>query len=355
MPSKRPSATTLLGPIPNVPGVYLFYGVQDELLYVGKSKTLKARVRAHFRDRSERMMMGRVRRIEIRETAGELGALLLESRLIKELKPMFNRAQRQRRRIVIAERRMTPKGYLTVHLRSVDAIDPRKSGEILGVFKHTTQAKEFLESAVKERRLCPVLLGLEQGRRVGEIVNRESSIVNRKSTIGQFRPCFSYHLGHCSGACIGEEPPESYNPRVEGAFGERRILAWPYGGPLVIRERRRGVERRRSPGGEQERRGGEEEWGSSRGEQKSSKGAKEERSSGRWLEEVFLVDNWVLVGSLTRTGAGLTPFVAANHRFDYDTYKILRAFIDDPPPVLKVRVAPPEEWARLVRSTEHLA
>lgn len=314
MPRRSP-IPALLSPIPNTPGVYLFYGTQDELLYVGKSKTLKARVRAHFRDRAERMMMSRVRRIETRETAGELGALLLESRLIKELKPMFNRAQRQRRRIVIAERRMTLQGYLTVHLRSVDGIDPRKSGDILGVFKHTTQAKEFLETAVKERRLCPVLLGLEQARH--SVKPSPSSILHPSSSSG-LRPCFSYHLGRCSGACIGEELPESYNPRVEEAFGERRILAWPYAGPLVIRERRRRGERR--------------------------------RSSGRWLEEVFLVDNWVLVGSLTRTGSGLAPFVATGHRFDYDTYKIILAFVYADREGLTTYRVQDSEWKRLLNA-----
>lgn len=280
-------------------------------------------------------MMNRVRRIETRDTAGELGALLLESRLIKELKPMFNVAQRQRRRIVIAERRLTPAGYTAVHLRSVDNVDPRKSGDILGVFKHTTQAKEFLKTAVKERRLCPVLLGLEQGRRVsgigyrgsgvGEQVSgandsnsggRSSSVSHPGSLLhppssASLRPCFSYHLGRCSGACIGEEPSKDYNARVEAAFEERRIIAWPYDGGLVIREKAKGRH-----------------------------------------EELFLVDNWVLVGSLTREGDRLAPFVAGTHRFDYDTYKIIYSALSSPGSRLQLRTPPATEWRRLLRSAE---
>ena len=126
--------------------------------------------------------MRRVRRVETRETAGELGALLLESKLIKELKPMFNVAQKQRRRIVIAERKTMPGGYVAVHLKAVDAIDPSKSGGILGVFKHTTQAKEFMTEIARRHRLCLKLLGLERPRTA----------------------CFAYHLGACNGACIGE-------------------------------------------------------------------------------------------------------------------------------------------------------
>ena len=292
MPSRRPPLATLLAPIPGTPGVYLFYGPREELLYVGKSKTLKARVRSHFRDRSERWMTGRIRRIETRDTAGELGALLLESRLIKELKPMFNIAQRQLRRIVIAERRMTPGGYTAVVLRAVDGVDPRRSGEILGVFKHTTQAKEFLDLACKKRRLCPVLAGIEAARR---------------ATPGVMRPCFSYHIGGCAGACIGEEPASEYNRRVEEAFEERRIVSWPYKKGLVITEEGKGKR-----------------------------------------EEVFLVDNWVLVGSVTRQGDSMTPFVPSLHRFDYDTYKLIYSFLSKTGNNLRVRIPSPTEWKRLV-------
>ncbi len=233
--------------------------------------------------------MSRVRRIETRDTAGELGALLLESKLIKELKPMFNRAQRQRRRIVVAERRTTASGYLSVSLRAVDGVDPRKSGEILGVFKHTTQAKEFLEKAAKERRLCPVLLGLEVGRK-------------------SIKPCFSYHLGNCSGACIGEENAALYNARVEQAFEERRIVAWPYKSGLVITE---------------------------------------VGAAGR--EELFLVDNWVLVGSVTRQGESMASFVPSLHRFDYDTYKLIYTFLNRPGSGLANRTPPAGEWKRLLK------
>jgi len=58
--------------------------------------------------------MKRIHRIEVRETAGELGSLLLESRLIKELRPMYNVRSKQLRRIVIARRADNEQGYATV-------------------------------------------------------------------------------------------------------------------------------------------------------------------------------------------------------------------------------------------------
>ena len=64
MPSQPQDLKSAVGSLPATPGVYLFYGPQEELLYVGKSKNIRTRVRSHFRDRSERLMMRRVRRVE---------------------------------------------------------------------------------------------------------------------------------------------------------------------------------------------------------------------------------------------------------------------------------------------------
>src|SRR5512139_1940230 len=81
--------------IPDAPGVYLFYGESGAPLYVGKSVALRSRVLQHFsgdlRSPREAQIAREVRRVEWRRTSGELGALLLEARLVKELAPAFNR------------------------------------------------------------------------------------------------------------------------------------------------------------------------------------------------------------------------------------------------------------------------
>jgi len=243
--------------LPNTPGVYLLYGTDDLLLYVGKSKTIRTRVRSHYAARDERWMMKRVRRIETRETAGELGALLLESRLIKELRPMYNVKSKQQRRIIIARGIENDGGYITVKLEAVDYLDLKPDAPILGIFKHTTQAKEFLDTVAKTHRLCSKLLRLETSR----------------------GHCFPYHLGQCSGACMGEEDAAAYNARVEAAFEARRIVAWPFKGAVTI----------------------------------------EEISKNKQMRELFVIDNWCLMN-----GSGETQ-----HRFDYDTYKILYSFVMD--------------------------
>ena len=96
---KRLTGTTRLPPqldpaladeLPEGPGVYLFYGEDDALLYVGKAKNLANRVPRHFAEphaKLEQQLTRLVRRIEWIETAGEFGALLTEARLIKARKP----------------------------------------------------------------------------------------------------------------------------------------------------------------------------------------------------------------------------------------------------------------------------
>ena len=81
--------------LPRAPGVYVFHGDGKLPLYIGKSVDIRSRVQSHLRNPDEARMMAQTRRIEAIETAGEIGALLLESHLIKTQSPLFN--QRLRR------------------------------------------------------------------------------------------------------------------------------------------------------------------------------------------------------------------------------------------------------------------
>lgn len=271
--------------LPDSPGVYLFYGADGELLYVGKSKTIRTRVRSHFSCADEIRMCRLVTMIEVRKTVGELGALLLESQLIKELRPRYNRLSRHKRRIILARRFLTSAGYVAVRLEPTSQIDPTAAESILGIFKTRTQAKDFLASAAKEHRLCLNLLGLEHSR----------------------RSCFSYHLHQCNGACAGLEPPEIYNARLEMAFEERRIRAWPFPGAVIIEE-------------------------------------KDQES-----EEVFVVDNWCLLYSFTHSLAQQNLRVRGIHMFDYDSYRILAGYIFRDSTMEHVRPAGREEISALLR------
>jgi DNA polymerase-3 subunit epsilon len=107
--SRRPSlpshlSADLLDDLPDGPGVYRFWGESEAegetLLYVGKANNLRERVLSHFgvalRDGKAQRLAQQVRRVDWHETAGELGALLLEARWVKEQQPVYNRRLRGR-------------------------------------------------------------------------------------------------------------------------------------------------------------------------------------------------------------------------------------------------------------------
>jgi DNA polymerase-3 subunit epsilon len=269
--------------LPQSPGVYLLYDAAGMLLYVGKSKTVRARVRSHFAARDERWMMKNVARVEVRETAGELGALLLESQLIKELHPAYNVRARQARRLIVARRTENDGGYATVHLEAVDFLSFKPDTPVLGIFKHKTQAKEFLEAIQRTHNLCSKLLHLESARTY----------------------CFPYHLGRCGGACMGEENAAAYNARLDAAFEARRVIAWPFDGSITLTET---------------------------------------SADGR-MEEVFVIDNWCLMQCRQFIqgedgGAERVPLERKSpRRFDYDSYKILYAYVMEAKEGIRLRAA----------------
>ncbi|HLU79413.1 MAG TPA: exonuclease domain-containing protein [Burkholderiaceae bacterium] len=205
--------------LPDLPGVYLFYGDNDLPLYVGKSTQLRTRVLSHFsadhsNDR-ELSMSQQVRRIEHVVTQGELGALLEEARLIKRLQPTLNRQLRRNRDMCAwqMEKDLFSKPLLRL-VRAVD-IDPSLRQPLYGIFRSRRAALTRLRELCAEHRLCPPLLGLE------------------KHTPGR---CFNHQVRRCEGACLGKEPQEAHADRLEQALSSHKLQAWPHEGPVLIRE-----------------------------------------------------------------------------------------------------------------------
>ena len=204
----------VLDHIPATPGVYSFYGDNPLPLYIGKSIDLRERVAAHFssdwRTETDLRLSAEIRRIEFEETAGELGALLRESALIKTLLPAHNRALR----------RKTDAGVLRLTDDAVPAWLPAGAVESdaliggYGPFGSRRAAREALRSLAVEHRLCLTRLGLE--RRAG--------------------PCFARQLGRCAGACVGAEPAVEHDARLCEALAPLALPPWPFEGPALIRE-----------------------------------------------------------------------------------------------------------------------
>lgn len=220
---KRPSLPAslnrqMVSNLPNCPGVYIFYGSDGACLYVGKSNNIKKRVLQHFTNSglssTQLKIAQQVKSIETVKTAGELGALIRESRLVKKLQPLYNRVLRKARKLVILKRVKKDGQYTTVVLEDSSRINPEELSDILLIFKSRKQAKTYLVDCAKNHNLCEKLLGLEKTK----------------------RQCFGYSLGRCKGACVYKEPSYLYNVRFEEAFGQKAISPWPFSGPVVVEE-----------------------------------------------------------------------------------------------------------------------
>ncbi len=205
-----------LDKLPEAPGVYIFYGQDGMPLYVGKSINIHDRVLSHFSDDTrlskEMKLSQQVASIETIETAGELGALLKEAQLVKDLQPLYNRQLRYARKMIIIKRQ--PGKYNGAKIEETENIEANDMDEILGLFRSQKQAKEFLIEIAKEHNLCEKLLGLEKGK----------------------SECFAYRLGKCNGACKEVENPIFYNGRFTIAFSKSKLRRWPFEGPIAIEE-----------------------------------------------------------------------------------------------------------------------
>ena len=223
--SLPPQLETAIDDIPDTPGVYLFYGEGQIPLYVGKSVTLRSRVLSHFqaaaRVAREMRILTEIRRVEWKETAGELGALLLEARLVKELQPLHNRQLRREKALCAWQLQEDPKAHPLLKLVQLDAIVPAQWGQLYGSYRSKRQATDALRQLADGHGLCPQLLGLESGK----------------------GPCFACQTGRCKGVCAGREAAPLHRVRLQMALAQHRLQAWPYAGRVAIREYHAATER----------------------------------------------------------------------------------------------------------------
>jgi len=204
--------------LPEGPGVYRFFGVgedgRDTLLYVGKANVLRERVLDHFRggasDSKSLKLSAQVQRVEWTETAGELGALLLEAREIRERQPVYNRQLRgggERLTWLFDDTSAAPR---LVPLTA----DVLRTGNAFGTYRAAGDARRALEGLAREHHWCFKLLGLESGP----------------------GSCFGFQVGRCKGACVGKEPAQLHMARVKIGLMPLKLKPWPHEGPMMLRE-----------------------------------------------------------------------------------------------------------------------
>ena len=193
-----------LSKLPDDPGVYVFRNEAGQPLYVGKSVAVKSRARAHFCQPGE--WTGQAEVVDYIPTNSELGALILENRLIKQWKPTGNRAlKRTDRWAYLVCRLDIPYPVLEV------APEPAAGRAVnIGPVKGKAACQELADQLTS-------LFGLRHCGR--KLVIRE-----HPSLYGQ--------MGRCVSPCLGDLDPNAYRRRLDealglfdGADGPERLLA----------------------------------------------------------------------------------------------------------------------------------
>ena len=184
--------------LPDNPGVYLFKNDKGKIIYVGKGKVLKNRVRSYFTGGSDgraqyESLTKSIFDLEVIITETEVEALILEANLIKRYRPRFNVFFRDDKFFPFLKitRELYPRAYLT---RKVI-----KDGSVYhGPFTEVKQVK----------RLIKIFKSTFQIRNCNLDITSDS-IANRKHNI-----CLDYHIDLCGGPCEGLVEAEKYDHSI---------------------------------------------------------------------------------------------------------------------------------------------
>ena len=176
--------------LPDSPGVYLFHGDDDELLYVGKARSIRKRVASHFSG-GETRLTSRVERIEFLVTATEAEALLAEQSFIKRHRPRFNirlRDDKSYPYVCVSLDEEYPRVYFTREKH-------RAGRAYFGPFSSAKRVRETLDLLGKlfQFRTCE---GAEPGRRSGS-------------------PCLDYFIKRCGAPCVGYISSDEYRRNID--------------------------------------------------------------------------------------------------------------------------------------------
>ncbi len=186
-----------LSSLPTQPGVYLFRDERGEVLYIGKAKSLRARVRSYFQQGSSdtratiRQLPARVADVEVIVTGSEVEALHLEQNLVKRHRPPFN--------VRLRDDKSFPYIAVTVedeYPRVMFTRERHRRGVVyFGPYANAKKVRETLDvlNRVFPYRPC-------EGPKPG----RHSGI-----------PCLDYHIERCLAPCVGYVSKEDYRAIVD--------------------------------------------------------------------------------------------------------------------------------------------
>jgi excinuclease ABC subunit C len=185
--------------LPTKPGVYLFRDGKGEVLYIGKAKSLRPRVRSYFQESLDsraaiRQLPERVEDIEVIVTSNQVEALHLEQNLVNRFRPPFN--------VRLRDDKTFPYIAVTVqdeYPRVMFTRERHRRGVVyFGPYANAKKVRETLDvlNRVFQYRPC-------EGPKPG----RHSGI-----------PCLDYHIDRCLAPCVGYVSKEDYRQIIDGVI-----------------------------------------------------------------------------------------------------------------------------------------
>jgi excinuclease ABC subunit C len=184
--------------LPDSPGVYQFYNNNNQIIYIGKAKSLKKRVSSYFQkvhsdNHKVRIMVSKIFDLQYIVVNSESDALLLENNLIKKYKPKYN--------ILLKDDKTYPWICIKneVFPRIFQTRNVIKDGSIyFGPYTSVTMVRTLLDLIrhLFPLRSCTLPLTLPN------------------ITSGKFKVCLEFHLGNCKAPCIANQTLEEYNQSI---------------------------------------------------------------------------------------------------------------------------------------------
>ena len=208
-----------LDEVPALPGVYLWKNLAGEVVYVGKAKQLRARMRQYLNFQDERakipLLVEQIHTFEYIVVQNEHESLVLEKNLIKQHSPFFNADFKD------------DKSYPFIAITKGDVFPAikytrekhRKDTRYFGPYTNSRAARDLVDIARRVVPLCAHSCSDWRGlaRRMDKARERGESDLSMELLLGaggSIKPCFDAHVGLGPGACCGQITPEQYAENV---------------------------------------------------------------------------------------------------------------------------------------------
>ncbi len=190
-----------LSQLPKSPGVYFFKNARDEIIYIGKAKVLRNRVRSYFqstknKDSKTRLLVSNIADLEWLVVRDEVEAFLTESNLIKEHKPRFNLSLKD------------DKSFPYIQITN----EPYPRVQIVRMKKFTRDGHRYFGPYTEVKRLRETMYVIH---RIFPLRTCEYYIDDKTIKQGKIKVCLDYHIQRCEGPCEGLVSQENYDLMIQ--------------------------------------------------------------------------------------------------------------------------------------------